>query len=63
MIETFKIISEIYAVDKEKFFKYRTTNTRGHDQKIYKQQSRINARKFFFTQRVVNDWNKLPQAQ
>ena len=37
LIETFKIINEIYAVDKEKFFKIRTNNTRGHDQKIYKQ--------------------------
>ena len=62
LIETFKIMNEIYAVNKEKFFQIRTNSTRGHDQKIYKQQSRLNARKFFFTQRVVNDWNKLPQA-
>ena len=61
LIETFKIIKEIYAVDKEKFFKMRNNQTRGHNQKIYKQHSRLNLRKYFFTQRVVNDWNQLPE--
>ena len=61
LIETFKIVKEIYAVNKEKFFKMRENPTRGHKQKIYKQHSRLNIRKYFYTQRVVNDWNKLPE--
>ena len=61
LIETFKIIKEIYAVDKGKFFRMRNNQTRGHNQKIYKQHSRLNLRKYFFTQRVVNDWNQLPE--
>ena len=39
----------------------RNNQTRGHNQKIYKQHSRLNLRKYFFTQRVVNDWNQLPE--
>ena len=61
LIETFKIIKEIYTVDKGKFFKMRNNQTRGHNQKIYKQHSRLNLRKYFFSQRVVNDWNQLPE--
>ena len=30
--------------------------------KVYNQPSRLNVRKFFFTQRVVNDWNSLPPS-
>ena len=45
LIETFNIFQEIYAVDKEKFFKIRKNPIR----------------KYFYTQRVVNDWNKLPE--
>ena len=35
---------------------------RGHTWKIKKQQSRLDIRKYSFSQRVVNNtWNKLPQ--
>ena len=35
--------------------------TRGHDLKIFKKHTRLNIRKFFFTERIINDWNKLTQ--
>src|SRR3989442_222067 len=34
--------------------------TKGHALKIIKNRSRVNVRKNFFSQRVVNDWNALP---
>ena len=34
--------------------------TRGHSFKLYKHQSRLNLRKHFFSQRVVDVWNSLP---
>ena len=34
--------------------------TRGHDLKIFKQRARLNVRKFFFSNRVVDEWNNLP---
>jgi len=36
-------------------------HTRGHSLKLYKRHCRLNARKFFFSQRVVNSWNSLTQ--
>jgi len=33
---------------------------RGHDKKLVKKRSRLDTRKFFFSQRVVNSWNRLP---
>ena len=37
-------------------------NTRGHPLKLVKQFSRTDIRKNFFTQRIVNEWNRLPQT-
>ena len=61
LIETFKIMKQIYTMDKEKLFKFQENQTRGHKYKIYKKQTRLNIRKYFFSVRVVNDWNKLPK--
>ena len=36
------------------------TTTRGHQLKVEKGRSRLDVRKHFFTQRVVNLWNALP---
>ena len=36
------------------------TTTRGHQLKLEKGRSRLDVRKHFFTQRVVNLWNALP---
>jgi len=33
---------------------------RGHEKKLAKDRSRLDSRKFFFSQRVVNEWNSLP---
>ena len=36
------------------------TVTRGHSLKLFVQQSRIDARKYFFSNRVIRSWNSLP---
>ena len=36
--------------------------TRGHPYKITKLHSRLDIRKYSFTQRMVNDWNRLPRS-
>ena len=33
--------------------------TRGHNYKLVKQQSRLDVRKYSFSQRTINVWNKL----
>ena len=60
LIETFKIMKNISKVNVQKLFTLRESQTRGHSLKIFKKQARLNTRKYFFSQRVVNDWNKLP---
>ena len=61
LIETFKIMKDIYKTDKNKMFRMKMNQTRGHEFKIFKNHTRLNTRKYFFTQRVINDWNKLPK--
>jgi len=34
---------------------------RGHTWKVKKKQSRLDIRKYSFSQHIVNTWNKLPQ--
>ena len=62
LIETFKIMKGIDLVDKEKFFQVNQSDLRGNDCKIYKSYNRTNIRKNFFSQRVVNHWNELPNS-
>ena len=66
MIETFKIVTEIYdkrvtedllPINKSTFHQ-----TRGHSLKLTKNRSRLDIRKYYFTNRVVDDWNNLPET-
>jgi len=36
------------------------TITRGHKYKLYKRRSSVCVRSTFFTERVINNWNRLP---
>ena len=59
LIEVFKIMHNLEGVKREDFFQQRTaTGRRGHSLTILKQHCRLNARKYFFTHRVVDTWNK-----
>ena len=61
LIEVYKIINGFEGLNVDDFFEFRDDNvTRGHSKKIYKLRSRLDIRKYFFTQRVVEEWNSLP---
>ena len=61
MIETFKIITGVLDLDKEIFFKpARNAGTRGHIYKLYKQHASTFHKQNSFSNRVVNEWNQLP---
>ena len=61
MIELFKIFSGMDKLDFSKLFELEGSNrTRGHHLKIKKQRCRLDVRKYFFTNRVVDYWNSLP---
>jgi len=42
----------------DEFFENRVSNTRGHDYKLYKKRNNNNVRANFFTERIVNVWNR-----
>ena len=61
MILMYKIINEKIRIQFDDFFTLANNRTRGHPMKVTKLRamklSRINS----FSQRVVNDWNSLPE--
>lgn len=62
LIQVFKIIKGIDKLDYRNFFEIsKIGKTRGHSYKLTKKRAKGNLRKNFFSQRVVNSWNKLPQ--
>ena len=60
MFQVYKIIHELERFEREEFFKYSTTKTRGHTKKLFKPRARLNIRKNSFSHRVIEDWNGLP---
>jgi len=62
LIETFKILKGLENVDKERLFTLsENAHLRGHELKLKKSRPRLDIRKHFFSQRIVNAWNKLPK--
>jgi ribonuclease P/MRP protein subunit RPP40 len=63
MIETYKIMTGKENVARDTFFQLADSryDLRGHDLKIAKARSRLDVRKFSFSQRVVIEWNRLPE--
>ena len=53
-IEVFKILNGYKNIDSNLFF-------RGHNFTLVKKQSRLDVRKFSFSQRTINVWNKLSE--
>lgn len=61
MIEVYKISKGFTKLDKNKLFQFKSNErTRGHSLKLAKHRSKLEIRKNFFSQRVVNQWNNLP---
>ena len=50
------------GLNKDMFFRIKNDSiTRGHSLALVKSHSRLDIRKYTFSQRVVNDWNNLPE--
>ena len=61
LVETFKILRQFLQVDLSSFFTLSPINfTRGHDYKLLKFRSKLLTRHNFFTNRVIDQWNGLP---
>ena len=60
-IEVFKIMHGYEGLDKNMFFRLKTGNkVRGHNWALAKEHFKLDIRKYAFSQRTVNEWNKLP---
>ena len=62
MIEAYKYVQKIYRVHPSPFQLDETSPTRGHKFKLQKKRVAKSARQHFFTIRVINDWNGLPEV-
>ena len=60
MIETFKILKGVENINSEQFFVRSTTKLKGHNYKLCKKRAHKTCRQNFFSQRVVDFWNRLP---
>ena len=62
-IEMFKILNGYENIDSNGFFFFleikESKITRGHNYKLVKKQSRLDVRKYSFSQRTINVWNNL----
>ena len=58
-IEVFKILNGYENIDSNIFFEIKKKKTRGHNFALVKKQSRLDVRKYSFSQRTINVWNKL----
>ena len=63
LIKTYKIVTNKENIDSAQFFEFTDTghDLRGHSLKLSQLRNRSRVRRTFFSQRVVADWNRLPQ--
>jgi len=63
LIQVFKIVKGIDKLNFNHFFEYSNySSTRGHKYKLVKKRCKFELRRNFFSQRIVDIWNKLPEA-
>ena len=62
MIQCWKIFHDKAPFQPEDIFRLEIRQSRGHPYRIFKERFVTEARKRFFTCRVVNDWNGLPAS-
>ena len=60
LLETFKILKGFEFIDINNFFELHVGIARGHKLKLYKMRVNKDIGKFSFRNRVVNEWNNLP---
>lgn len=61
MIEAYKYTHDMYFANKELLHLDSSSTTRGHKLKLCKERCSHNLRQNFFSIRVVNKWNQLPE--
>ncbi len=62
LVMCFKIIKGKVDLKCTDFFSFSTANNRGHRYKLFVPDYRVDVRKYFFSNRVINAWNALPNS-
>jgi len=62
MIEAYKYTHGFYSTNSDLLNIAQNIYTRGHKLKLLKKSCKANARQNYFSNRVVNTWNKLPSS-
>ena len=62
MIEVYKYTHGCYSTNFDLINIAQNSNTRDHKLKLFKKCCKTNARQNYFSNRVVNTWNKLPPS-
>ena len=61
LILVYKILNGYFTSDFDNLFTYSNNITRGHSLKLFKSFSKLRCRYDYFSNRIVNDWNSLPE--
>ena len=63
LIQMFRLIRGLDNIDINDIVTFDTNSTtRGHKYKLKKRQVQKDSRKYYFSERIVNAWNKLPEG-
>lgn len=63
LIEVYKIINKLEGINERDFFgRNKSRDTRGNSIKLFKKGFRLDIAKYNFGNRVVNEWNELPDC-
>ena len=60
LIMTYKILHSTVHLSKDHFFLMNSNPTRTNGMKIYKNHCNTSTRRYSFSQRIIDPWNKLP---
>ncbi len=60
LVLVYKILYRLVETDSSKFFSFASSVTRGNSLKLYKNHTRLDCAKYFFSNRVVDVWNLPP---
>jgi len=61
LVFCFKIVNGLVAGDLSSYGLRQTkSSTRGHSQKLFVEHSKLDARRYFFSNRIIKPWNALP---
>ena len=60
LLKTFKIVRGFEDINPSTFFTFSNRQSRNHKYKLTKSYNKYDVRKYAFSQRVINEWNNLP---